>query len=161
MVAVVADPVFDENDARVSARLRARRVDAQSAAQPDPPASRERLTRSIADFASRTHRAAALVRLPFSRREAQAILAVTPAGQSFAAVDFDANRALATSREMAQYRAVHFATHGLLNNEHPQISGLVLSLVDRSGQLQDGFLDLQDSTCRTSSTSSCRSISSS
>ncbi len=45
----------------------------------------------------------------------------------------------------AQARAdVHFATHGLLNSEHPELSGLVLSLVDAKGKPQEGFLELQD-----------------
>jgi CHAT domain-containing protein len=39
---------------------------------------------------------------------------------------------------------VHFATHGLLDSEHPELSGLVFSLVDKQGNPQDGFLTLQD-----------------
>jgi CHAT domain-containing protein len=35
---------------------------------------------------------------------------------------------------------VHFATHGLIDSVHPELSGLVLSLVDREGRAQDGFL---------------------
>jgi len=35
---------------------------------------------------------------------------------------------------------VHFATHGLLNNERPDLSGIVLSLVDAKGTEQNGFL---------------------
>ena len=41
-------------------------------------------------------------------------------------------------------RIVHFATHGLLNGQHPELSGLVLSLVDESGRPQNGFLRLQE-----------------
>ena len=48
------------------------------------------------------------------------------------------------SPDLADYRIVHFATHSLLNNEHPELSGVVLSLVDRSGQPQNGFLRLYD-----------------
>jgi CHAT domain-containing protein len=59
-------------------------------------------------------------------------------------LDFDANRTTATSPELAQYRLVHFATHGLLDSEHPELSGLVLSLVDERGIPQSGFLALQD-----------------
>src|SRR5207249_9688356 len=58
--------------------------------------------------------------------------------------DFEASRATAMSPELAQYRIIHFATHGLLNSEHPALSGLVLSLVDTNGMPQDGFLRLQD-----------------
>jgi CHAT domain-containing protein len=60
------------------------------------------------------------------------------------AVDFQASRATATSPELGQYRVVHFATHGVLYSEHPELSGLVLSLVDKQGKPQDGFLRLHD-----------------
>ena len=48
------------------------------------------------------------------------------------------------SPELSQYRIVHFATHGLLNDEHPELSGIVLSLVDQTGRPQNGFLRLHD-----------------
>jgi CHAT domain-containing protein len=57
---------------------------------------------------------------------------------------FDASRAMISKPELAQYRIVHFATHGFVDYEHPELSGLVLSLVDQNGQPQDGFLRLHD-----------------
>jgi CHAT domain-containing protein len=60
------------------------------------------------------------------------------------ALDFMASRTTALKPELGEYRIVHFATHGMLNNVHPQLSGIVLSLVDETGQQQDGFLRLQD-----------------
>jgi CHAT domain-containing protein len=60
------------------------------------------------------------------------------------ALDFAANRATATSGALAKYRIVHFATHGLLDSLHPELSGLVLSLVDEAGKPLDGFLSLND-----------------
>jgi hypothetical protein len=56
------------------------------------------------------------------------------------AFDFDASRALAMSPELGKYRYVHFATHTIINNAHPGLSGIVLSLVERDGAEQDGFL---------------------
>ena len=85
-----------------------------------------------------------LPRLPFTRREAETILAVTPAGSTKSAFDFDASRATATSPELAQYRIIHFATHSILDSKHPELSGLVLSMVDRQGNAANGFLDLED-----------------
>jgi CHAT domain-containing protein len=38
------------------------------------------------------------------------------------------------------YRVIHLATHGLVNAQHPESSGLVFSLVDRTGQAVNGFL---------------------
>ena len=59
-------------------------------------------------------------------------------------VDFKASRTTATSADLSQYRIVHFATHGLLNSERPELSGLVFSLVDEQGKPQDGFLRMHD-----------------
>src|SRR5258708_38301667 len=86
----------------------------------------------------------ALARLVVTRQEAASILAATPVGQGMQALDFEASRATAISAGLAQYRVVHFATHGLLDNEHPELSGLVLSMVERDGKPQNGFLDLED-----------------
>jgi CHAT domain-containing protein len=79
-----------------------------------------------------------------TRDEAQAILSITPQNARLGALDFRASRATGTSDELSQYRIVHFATHGLLNSEHPKLSGLVLSLVDEQGRPQDGFLQLHE-----------------
>ena len=43
-----------------------------------------------------------------------------------------------------EYRVIHFATHAFLDSRHPELSGLVLSMVDRSGNPQDGFLRLHE-----------------
>ncbi|MDQ3253518.1 MAG: CHAT domain-containing protein, partial [Acidobacteriota bacterium] len=39
---------------------------------------------------------------------------------------------------------LHFATHGFLDPLHPENSGLMLSTVNRNGQTQNGFVELQD-----------------
>ena len=48
------------------------------------------------------------------------------------------------SDELSRYRIVHFSTHGLLDSRHPELSGLVLSLVDETGRPQEGFLRLHE-----------------
>jgi CHAT domain-containing protein len=68
----------------------------------------------------------------------------TLTGQPLKALDFAASRATATSPQLGQYQIVHFATHSLINNQHPELSGIVLSLVDEQGQPQDGFLRLYE-----------------
>lgn len=150
-VAVLADPVFDKSDNRVTVSTD---PEVLTDSRPNPEASvlsagkdskvNGTLTRSLADFGTQTGGEFHLSRLPYSRREAQAILAVTPAGEGMQALDFDASRTTATGATLEQYRVVHFATHGLLDSEHPELSGLVLSLVDQKGNEQDGFLGLQD-----------------
>jgi CHAT domain-containing protein len=85
-----------------------------------------------------------LQRLIFSRREADVITRLAGARSSFKALDFAANRATALGSNLSQYRIIHFATHGLLNSQHPELSGIVLSLFDEQGRPQDGFLRLHD-----------------
>jgi CHAT domain-containing protein len=130
-VAVFADPVFDSTDPRVEAapkRVASLRT-----------APLERALRNVRSAAQ----GGPLARLPFSRREAEAILASAP-GRGFSALGFDATRSAATSADLTNYGVVHFATHALLNTRQPELSGIVLSLVDRRGQPQDGFLRLHD-----------------
>ena len=55
-------------------------------------------------------------------------------------MDFAANKATATSDELSKYRFIHFATHGFLDSANPDLSGIVLSLVDEQGAPQNGFL---------------------
>jgi CHAT domain-containing protein len=83
-------------------------------------------------------------RLPSSAREARAIAALVPADQRLLALGFDASRARALSPELAQYRDLHFATHGVLDSRRPELSKLVLSLYDEKGRAEDGFLRLND-----------------
>src|SRR6185503_10341695 len=83
-------------------------------------------------------------RLYASSKEADAIIRYAPWGTSLKAVGFDANRARIVGPELSNYRVVHFATHGLINNEHPELSGIVFSLFDQQGRGQDGFLRLHD-----------------
>ena len=80
-----------------------------------------------------------LPRLTSSRKEAEGIAALLPEKRVKKALDFEASRTLVNSGELSQYRYVHFATHGLLDNQHPELTSVVLSLVDQNGNSQDGF----------------------
>jgi CHAT domain-containing protein len=83
-------------------------------------------------------------RLLASRQEAEAIITSAPWWSGLKAVGFEANRSRVLSSDLANYSIVHFATHGLVNSEHPELSGIVLSLFDEQGRSQDGFLRLHD-----------------
>jgi CHAT domain-containing protein len=80
--------------------------------------------------------------LPLSGQEARAIFKLVPASDGLMATGFQANKQTAQSDEMARYRVVHFATHGVLDDQRPERSGLLLSYVDERGRAQDGFLGL-------------------
>jgi CHAT domain-containing protein len=134
-VAIIADPVFSADDPRVN-----RQAVGRTAAAPPPAASASGdVLRSGADLGISSFR-----RLRFSREEAQTIASLTQAHERLQAVGFDASRATALTADLSQFGIVHFSTHGLLNNTHPELSGLVLSLYDERGQPQDGFLRLHD-----------------
>ena len=131
-VAVVADPVFSTNDARLKGGTSA------------PVATEPAATRIIEHLQGTAKGQLSIPRLPYTRSEADQILAVAPAGSSFKAVDFDANRSIATGGELSKYRYVHFATHGYLDTSRANLSAIVLSLFDEKGKPQDGFLRAHD-----------------
>jgi CHAT domain-containing protein/tetratricopeptide (TPR) repeat protein len=140
-VAVLADPVFQDQDPRV------KRAKAPTSPGPQTAAARDAQAANLKPDVKRSAWESGLEeleRLPYSRREAEAIIALAPQGQSLKALDFDASREAVMSDRLAHFRIVHLATHGLLNNLHPELSGLVLSLVDESGQPQNGFVRLHD-----------------
>ena len=141
-VAVLADPVFEASDPR----LESAKNENSSGGMPAAPAAAaelSELTRAIRTMNFSDARAG-FTRLAFSRQEAESIIALTPKGSGLKATDFSASRDLVISQQLSQYRILHFATHGLLNSERPELSGLVFSLVDQEGNPQDGFLRLHE-----------------
>ncbi|HTC91963.1 MAG TPA: CHAT domain-containing protein [Terriglobales bacterium] len=143
-VAVIADPVFGLKDERVS--LSAINGGNPVEAHPSDPSglSVESQSQSDLDRSAQQLGISGFPRLPFTRREAEAIDSIAGKNDAFEALDFEASKATALSSNLKDYRIVHFATHGLLNNEHPELSGLVFSLVDKQGNQQDGFLHMLD-----------------
>jgi len=148
-VAVIADPVFEETDERVTTSRSVGATEPQNKGDETVGTSRALLQRAV-EFETKTEGGAAvreslqIRRLPFTRFEAENILVNVPLQQSLKATDFRANRETATSAELSKYRFVHFATHAILNSEHPELSGIVLSLVNEQGKPVDGFLRLHD-----------------
>ena len=120
VVAVFADPVFDKSDERVNGNVS--RVAGEHHGAP------------VMD------EVVALQRLPYTRQEAEAILALAPATGRKAALGFEANRTAAMSEDLIKYRIIHFATHSILDSIHPELSGIALSMLDRQGRSQNGFL---------------------
>ena len=116
MLALLADPIFSNNDPRLVSKTR------------------------DGNAGTKTQ----WLRLPATRQEAEAVMPLVPAESRMIALDFAANLATATSPEMSQYRHVHFATHGLFDNEHPELSSLVFSQRDEKGAAQNGYLRTMD-----------------
>jgi CHAT domain-containing protein len=139
LVAVFADPVFSSDDPRVHhlSHISTTELTQNSAANTaDVNADIERSGRESGMLA--------LDRLRSSRTEAKGILEFAPKVQVLEALDFQASRDTAIGPDLAMFRIVHFASHALLNVQHPELSGVVLSLVDQEGKPKNGFLRLQD-----------------
>lgn len=85
------------------------------------------------------------IRSPFyTRRELAHLLDVTAGEETLVASEYDATRERLFSTDLTQYAILHFATHGLLDTERPEFSGLLLSTVDRDGRKLNGFVGLQN-----------------
>ena len=134
-LAVLADPVFSPGDPRLAQARKAAPAPALKLAA----ALNSDLERSARDVGS-----SGFERLAWTRREAEEIAAQAGSRRVLTALDFEASREAATGPAVAGARVVHFATHGFLNSETPELSGLVLSLVDRNGNPTDGFLRLHE-----------------
>ena len=131
-VAVLADPVFEIDDPRVAMSIKGARP---HRANDVHVASRD---------AGISPDGVQIPRLIASGAEADGIIAAAPWFSGFKAVGFDANREFVFGSQLANYRIIHFATHGLINSERPELSGIVLSLFDSEGRPQNGFLRLHD-----------------
>lgn len=137
LVVVVADPVFEPDDPRFQpplAKSETNQPELLEAAQ----------LRSALRGARQAGVESGLSRLPFTSQEARAIMDVAPGGQARMITGFEANRALAVGGELNRYRVVHFATHGVINCQHPELSGIILSMLNERGGRENGFLQLHD-----------------
>lgn len=139
-VLVVADPVFNSADTR-----------ARGAAAPATTGADTRglgIQSALADVSGQETPAVSaakmqglpLARLAGTRSEAEQIvqLTKTSGGQADMWLDLDASEDNLETRDVRKYRVLHIATHGLLNAERPQFTGVVLSLV--GNKTEDGFL---------------------
>ena len=143
---VVADPVFDPTDSRVVAAAGPNLPQAVADAGRAPS-----FESAVADVSEGLKAASlqssagvkrvALVRLAGTQAEAEQIKGL--AGRAGRKADvwlgLDASEGELEARDLRGYRVLHFATHGLLNAERPQFTGVVLSLVGNRGGV-DGFL---------------------
>jgi CHAT domain-containing protein len=138
-VAVLADPVFNEKDWRVKRGKESRATFGEGT-----PPSRGDSTPATRPNAAQRGGFADLPPLPSTRKEAEAIRKMLPPQQALIALDFNASRATVMKLQEGRYRIIHFATHGVFDDKHPELSGIALSLLNVNGQPQDGILWLHD-----------------
>jgi CHAT domain-containing protein len=137
---VVADPVFNSNDARAKGV-----APSTSSAETRGLGIESALTDVAGQGAVATAQSAKMQGLPLARlsgtrTEAEQIarLGKASGAPTDLWLDLDASEANLGARDVTKYRVLHIATHGLLNAERPQFTGVVLSLVGNKGD--DGFL---------------------
>jgi len=127
-LAVVADPVFRETEPRRTGEPKpSTEVDAERGFRPLGAGNPARLGR-----------------LRFSRLEAERIAALIPPGQATTFLDLAATKANILDPELGRYRLLHFATHALIDENHPELTALALSHFDERGEPQPGFLRLHE-----------------
>jgi CHAT domain-containing protein len=139
VVAVFADPVFDKADERITGALSRNAAGGHHRA-PAAVAEKKIAAPELEEPGKSSDEVPPLPRLPSARKEAEAILALAPATGRKAALGFEANRTAALSEDLSKYRIIHFATHSFLDSMHPELSGIALSMLDRQGRPQEGFL---------------------
>lgn len=136
-VLLLADPVFDASDSRAS------RAPANPQARTGP-ARPLRLDSALEDVTQSSPGKLKLARLPGSRTEAEQLskLALASGRRPDELFDSSASKTNLLSRDLTQYSILHIATHGILNAERPQFTGLALSPVWDSAD--DGFLKVDE-----------------
>ena len=130
-VLVFADAIFSQNDARVKAEKSGSEMVINTLTE---------VFRSSRQFES----VKGLARLEASQKEAAAISDTFGSSRSLVISGADVRRERVLETDLADYRIVHFATHGLLNEDRPEFSSMVFSLYDEQGEPLKGFLRLQD-----------------
>ncbi|HEX6718252.1 MAG TPA: CHAT domain-containing protein [Pyrinomonadaceae bacterium] len=129
-IVILADPVFSTDDERMPAPVR---TASRQNARYNPPTQNNLLRDSVY-----------IGRLAATQREGEEIMRLLPKTEAKLVSGFDANHTFVSSPELSQYRVIHLATHGIINAEHPELSAVILSLVDRDGRSEDGFLRLHE-----------------
>ncbi|HJQ35117.1 MAG TPA: CHAT domain-containing tetratricopeptide repeat protein [Pyrinomonadaceae bacterium] len=136
-ILLIADPVFDLSDPRAATLTRTPHTQDDRHAFGLDIAAADVERRQLG---SPLLRNAIIRRIPATGSEAEQIEQYALGANLKPQVwrNLDANEAN-VSGDLSRYRVLHFATHGLLDAERPQFSGLVLSLVGNRED-KDGFL---------------------
>lgn len=120
---LVSDPVYEASDPRVAA-----------VGKPS-----ERLSTPVPD----------IHRLAYSGEEGAQIAAEFSSGAVDRLTGLSATREQLLALDLSQYRFIHFATHGRVDAQIPQLSALLLGTFDADGHEVDGAVRVADLSMRT------------
>lgn len=124
---IYSDPIFSLNDERISGK-------------PQNQVSEKTDLELLSDIDSFDD----LERLNESENEAQKIVQNFYQTNTQIISGFSANRADFLNHNLAEFKILHFSTHGILNEKVPELSGIVLSQYNEQGNKQNGFIWLDD-----------------
>lgn len=138
-LAAFGDPVFPSNYAQITGTNAGEQVASVQALND------ERWQPAVRDIELSTDALNPFVIQPlfFAKRELTNLRDVS-GRDSFLATGFDASLDNLEATDLTRYAILHFATHGILDPKRPEKSGLLLSMVNREGRTQNGFLGLQE-----------------
>ena len=136
-LAVLADPVFNKEDERLTSKP------SETSSQ-----SKQNLSTSVNGRGVQSHTTPVVEqlypRLFGTLEEANHILSLVSPSEELQKFGFAASRQAVLNSELSQYRLIHFATHGILDTQKPERSGILLSVVNEQGELQRSLLSTPD-----------------
>ena len=141
-LAILADPVFSTTDDRFANQSQNKQLNKVN--QINQNSLDLQLERSALKRSADTLNRRGWTRLLGTRSEAETLLQLLPKSDRNAVFDFDANYSWATGSNLNKFRILHFATHGFVNDENPELSGIVLSLVNKQGKPVRGYLRMHE-----------------
>lgn len=125
---IFSDPIFTSDDARFP-------TDKLFAETMQPPQNeRFRFVESLGK----------LPRLAASKDESETIIKTVGTEEAENYSGFAATRENLLNLKTDEYKILHFATHGYVNEKHPELSGIVLSRFDENGRKLNEFFRIQD-----------------
>jgi CHAT domain-containing protein len=137
ILAAFGDPVFASNYAQFKNSTSSEVLAKANAAEPWRRAWRD------IEVSADALDASVIQPLIYSKFELKNLSDIAGPG-SLVARGFNASRQVLENTDLSKYSILHFATHGLLNPNSPELSGFFLSMVDTNGRAQDGFISMQD-----------------
>lgn len=127
---ILSDGVFTSDDPRIKSDL----ADADAAASRSGSGGHSRMVESLNG----------LSRLTLSQHESDSIVNLIGDAKSDVFTGFSATRGRLLQTKVEDYKILHFATHGLMDEKRPELSGLVFSRFDETGTPVDAIVRLQD-----------------
>ncbi len=125
---VFSDPVFTEEDSRFS-------VKTETAVN---------IKENAGDNLRFAENLDSLPRLSESKDEGDSIVKIAGASNSDIFTGFAATREQFLKANVSDYKILHFATHGLIDETRPELSGIIFSRFSEKRENLDEFVRLQD-----------------